>query len=478
MSDNSLIQPFSGIGYKPIHIKMYLKGVQFIVNKTAEDEDDKKELYSMYFYNGLRGEAKLWFERLSVEIQEDWEKIKEEFQKRFGQEDSEKQQLLYFHRQVKALRQGKKTITKYLKEGEELAALAPNEQMEFSLAQSFIEGLNDQQHRQILDLNLPDNIYSFQEVKTAVKKLYIQSPESTSASAYSVAATAVEADPLQKVTQALQLICDKMTMHSASPRAPSPYRLTGTPRPERCCYNCMELGHICPECTLAPVSAEQLQANREKVYKETEELLEVERYVVTTLGQALYIQGDRPVPYTPPGSPDLAASLQILTLDRRTGNEEFKMVDEMYVHFSNTLKGLCGDIIFSSWDKSANEYKIVEHPGSPYPFAVNRRFGKPDMEPKSSIDSKSKRLRAIVLQALEDDNNASAYSISGEEGITVYLNVLLNCLPQLEDRLAIYTSFTLAPLDKCADAPSEHLGRLVKFLKPLQEINTPLTTHS
>ncbi|KAI9854764.1 MAG: hypothetical protein M1813_000885, partial [Trichoglossum hirsutum] len=33
----------------------------------------------------------------------------------------------------------------------------------------------------------------------------------------------------------------------------------------------MEPGHICPECTLAPVSAEQLQANREKVYKETEE---------------------------------------------------------------------------------------------------------------------------------------------------------------------------------------------------------------
>jgi hypothetical protein len=51
------------------------------------------------------------------------------------------------------------------------------------------------------------------------------------------------------------------------------------------------------------------------------------------------------------------------------------------------------------------------------------------MEPKSSIDIKSKRLRAIVLQALEDDNNASAYSISGEEGITVRnprVKILLN----------------------------------------------------
>jgi hypothetical protein len=146
MSDNSLIQPFSGTGYKPLHVKMYLKGVQVTVNKTAENEEEKKELYPMYFYNGLRGEAKMWFERLSTEIQEDWEKIKEEFLKKFGQEDSEKQQLLYFHRQMKALRQGKKTIAEYLREGEALAALAPNEHMEFSLAQSFIEGLNDHQH--------------------------------------------------------------------------------------------------------------------------------------------------------------------------------------------------------------------------------------------------------------------------------------------------------------------------------------------
>jgi hypothetical protein len=32
---------------------MYLKKVQFIVNKTVEDKEDKKELYSMYFYNRL-----------------------------------------------------------------------------------------------------------------------------------------------------------------------------------------------------------------------------------------------------------------------------------------------------------------------------------------------------------------------------------------------------------------------------------------
>ncbi|KAI9763229.1 MAG: hypothetical protein M1839_006573, partial [Geoglossum umbratile] len=41
------------------------------------------------------------------------------------------------------------------------------------------------------------------------------------------------------------------------------------------------------------------------------------------------IQEDRPAPCAPPGSPDLLASLQILTPKGSTGNEEeFEMVDE------------------------------------------------------------------------------------------------------------------------------------------------------
>jgi hypothetical protein len=58
------------------------------------------------------------------------------------------------------------------------------------------------------------------------------------------------------------------------------------------------------------------------------------------------------------------------------------------------------------------------------------------------------------------------------------LDVLLNRLPQLEDRLAICTGFTLVPLANLADAPSEHLKKLVKFLKPLREIDMPPTPHT
>ncbi|KAI9770681.1 MAG: hypothetical protein M1839_003065 [Geoglossum umbratile] len=188
------------------------------------------------------------------------------------------------------------------------------------------------------------------------------------------------------------------------------------------------------------------------------------------LGLHSYSEGEYPtsgdfrnsipeMPPAPQGSPSLPASLQTLTLEGITENEEeFKMVDEI-------------------WDQSANKYNIVESSGSSYPFVVSRRFGKPNTEPKRSINIKSEGLRAIVLQALEDDSNASARSPFGEEGITVDLEALLSCLSQLEDRLAIYAGFTLAPA-KRTDAPGEHLKKLVKFLKPFREINIMPTTHS
>jgi len=71
------------------------------------------------------------------------------------------------------------------------------------------------------------------------------------------------------------------------------------------------------------------------------------------------------------------------------------MVDEMYVY-----------LLYLG--------KIREHPGSLYQFSVNRRFSKPDAEPKAYINVNSDGLRAIALQALEDGGNPSANSILGE----------------------------------------------------------------
>ncbi|KAH0544331.1 hypothetical protein GP486_008522, partial [Trichoglossum hirsutum] len=234
------------------------------------DDEEKNELYPIYFYNGLRGEAKLWFDRLNSTIQEDWERVKKEFLKKFDQENSDKQQRFYFHQQLKTLRQGNKSITDYLKEGETLASLVMNEDMAYNLAQVFIDGIANPQHRQMLDMHLPDGLYTFEDVKSRVRKLYVRSPDVASSFAYAAAATSVEVDPVTKMTQAFERLCDKIATPSAPSRSPSPYSAS-RPRPEMLCFNCLKPGHTAPICSHPPVSREQFRKNQEEVWRRREQ---------------------------------------------------------------------------------------------------------------------------------------------------------------------------------------------------------------
>ena len=114
MNDNTLSQTFMGVGYKPIHIKMYIRSMEKIVERVGKDKQDIEELCQLTFYNGLRAEARQWFDGLAIETQEDWGVLKSKFTKKFGLADMDKQQRLYFYSQVKALRQGNKQIPKYI----------------------------------------------------------------------------------------------------------------------------------------------------------------------------------------------------------------------------------------------------------------------------------------------------------------------------------------------------------------------------
>src|SRR5438034_483242 len=151
INDNALSQTFIGTDYKPIHIKMYIRSVEKIAKHMRKDKQDIEELCQLTFYNGLRGEARQWFDGLMLDIQENWELLKKEFTKKFSLADTDKQQCLYFYIQVKALRQGNKQIPEYIQEGETLAALALNKDMAFSVAQAFVDGLNNHEHKQMLD---------------------------------------------------------------------------------------------------------------------------------------------------------------------------------------------------------------------------------------------------------------------------------------------------------------------------------------
>ena len=202
MSDNTLLQTFIGVGYKPIHIKIYIRNVEKIAEHVGKDKQDIEELCQLMFYNGLKGEARQWFDGLALGTQEDWGLLKNEFTKKFGLADTDKQQCLYFYAQVKALRQDSKPIPNYIQEGKTLAVLALDKDMAFLVVQAFVNGLNNYEHKQMLDLILPNDLYMFQKVKTAVRKLHSHLSRIMPAFAYPAAAASIQLDPIIVMTQA------------------------------------------------------------------------------------------------------------------------------------------------------------------------------------------------------------------------------------------------------------------------------------
>ena len=57
----------------------------------GKDKQDIEELCQLTFYNGLRAEARQWFDGLAIETQEDWGLLKKEFTKKFDLADTDKQ---------------------------------------------------------------------------------------------------------------------------------------------------------------------------------------------------------------------------------------------------------------------------------------------------------------------------------------------------------------------------------------------------
>ena len=50
----------------------------------------------MTFYNGLRAKVRQWFDGLTLDTQENWGLLKDEFNKKFGLADMDKQQRYTF----------------------------------------------------------------------------------------------------------------------------------------------------------------------------------------------------------------------------------------------------------------------------------------------------------------------------------------------------------------------------------------------
>ena len=91
MNDNTLSQTFSGVGYKPIHVKIYIQSIEKIVEHIEKNKQDIEELCQLIFYNKLRNKVKQQFNRLILNTQENWGLLKNKFTKKFSLANMDKQ---------------------------------------------------------------------------------------------------------------------------------------------------------------------------------------------------------------------------------------------------------------------------------------------------------------------------------------------------------------------------------------------------
>ena len=58
MNNNTLSQMFLRVGYKLIHIRIYVQSIEKIAECMKKDKQDIEKLYQLIFYNGLSTEMR------------------------------------------------------------------------------------------------------------------------------------------------------------------------------------------------------------------------------------------------------------------------------------------------------------------------------------------------------------------------------------------------------------------------------------
>jgi hypothetical protein len=130
-----------------------------------------------------------------------------------------------------------------------------------------MDSLNSNEDRQLIKIVLPNRMYMFETAKEAIGKLH---PSVSNALAFGqvywpvVAAAAQTQDSVEKMIQAMSMVCNRLeAMEWSASLQLSP--CLRPPRSDIICHNCLEPGHFSDQCSLERVSVEQLQVNRETI---------------------------------------------------------------------------------------------------------------------------------------------------------------------------------------------------------------------
>lgn len=142
-----------------------------VAKEYGKTDADKEAWCLTIFHRCLRADVKNWFEDLDVEIQEDWEWMKEEFFYWFGETSQQQSYRTEFQSRVRTMQQGTRKAGEYLRICKAMGTLTTDKYLVFLAAQAFVNGLNSHKVRQELEDILPKGRYDFQDIESAFRKL-------------------------------------------------------------------------------------------------------------------------------------------------------------------------------------------------------------------------------------------------------------------------------------------------------------------
>jgi prefoldin subunit 5 len=118
-------------------------------------------------------------------------------------------QAYYFLDQMRTLQQGARPIQQYIQETAMLSTITMEPLLQNALARAFVNGLSSDEDKWLVRMILLSGIYIFKTAKEAIEKLY---PSISCISKHQSVVAAVSQchDPIEKVSQAIDMVSDRL----------------------------------------------------------------------------------------------------------------------------------------------------------------------------------------------------------------------------------------------------------------------------
>ena len=261
----------------------YLETITFVVEEKYAESAKAGTVKRLVFRSRLREGAYVWYQRLQPATRGDWDLLSEEFATEYKLEPRGAVDPNQFFNQLYNLKQGKKQITQYVQEAEDLYRKCPDA-LKAYMGNQFVAGIADDGKLDMVQLYLAqEKEITFPLAKAAVIKAYsrIGRPSPFDAAANQPASTKQEVTQGEVNAELLQFFRGLRTAQSqpnyASEFAKQPTRDFAPPPPppprsfqkggftDVICHNCMAPGHYSNSCPDPQVSFRQKAANRAKV---------------------------------------------------------------------------------------------------------------------------------------------------------------------------------------------------------------------